>query len=176
MAKWTKKEEKELIKHWNDNTVVVVIAHLMGRSVGSITQKALMLRRKGLISGRQKKTGKRIKIPLQKELNPGSYLTKMTYPKYPPYKPTKKTQSQKAIESKMYDITKLLLSKNKAYGDSALAPIRIFSKSDGQEQLKVRIDDKLNRLIQGDSSIESDKDVILDLVGYLVLLLIALDE
>ncbi len=76
----------------------------------------------------------------------------------------------------MYEITKMLQSKNDSYGDSALSPIRVFSKSDGQEQLKVRIDDKLNRLIQGNDNIESDKDVIMDLVGYLVLLLIAMDS
>ncbi len=70
------------------------------------------------------------------------------------------------------EIELFLLTKNDQYGDSALAPIRIFSKSDKSEQLKVRIDDKLNRLMQGNASIEKDEDVIKDLIGYLVLLLI----
>lgn len=86
------------------------------------------------------------------------------------------TPSAKKICGIIDECEKLLLAKNKAYGDSALEPIRIFSKADGQEQLKVRIDDKLNRLIQGDNSIESDRDVIMDLVGYLVLLLVAMDD
>ena len=69
-------------------------------------------------------------------------------------------------------ICEMLLTKNEQYGDSALNPIRIFSKADTTEQLKVRIDDKLNRLVQGNDSIESDEDVVKDLIGYLVLLLI----
>ena len=68
------------------------------------------------------------------------------------------------------DIRDLLLAKNRAYGNSALKPIRIFSKADAREQLLVRIDDKLNRIKQGNDSLESDEDVITDLIGYLVLL------
>ena len=68
------------------------------------------------------------------------------------------------------DIRDLLLAKNRAYGNSALKPIRIFSKADARAQLLVRIDDKLNRIKQGNDSLESDEDVITDLIGYLVLL------
>ena len=68
------------------------------------------------------------------------------------------------------DIRDLLLAKNRAYGNSALKPIRIFSKADAREQLLVRIDDKLYRIKQGNDSLESDEDVITDLIGYLVLL------
>jgi hypothetical protein len=62
----------------------------------------------------------------------------------------------------------MLLEKNRKYGNSALDPIRIFSKSDAKEQIRVRIDDKLSRLrnVQGDET----EDVISDLIGYLVLL------
>jgi hypothetical protein len=42
------------------------------------------------------------------------------------------------------EIVSLLIEKNKAYGNSALEPVRIFSKSDTLEQLNVRIDDKSN--------------------------------
>ena len=70
------------------------------------------------------------------------------------------------------DIRDLLLAKNRAYGNSALKPIRIFSKADAREQLLVRIDDKLNRLMQGNDSIETDEDIVKDLIGYLTLLLI----
>ena len=51
-------------------------------------------------------------------------------------------------------------------------PTRIFAKGSAEDLIRVRIDDKLNRLLQGDNSIERDEDVILDLIGYLVLLLI----
>ena len=67
----------------------------------------------------------------------------------------------------------LLISKNEKYGDSALNPVRIFSDSDGIEQLKVRIDDKLSRISRGAGCLGSDEDVITDLIGYLVLLKIA---
>lgn len=39
----------------------------------------------------------------------------------------------------------MLLAKNAAYGNSALEPVRIFSKADPTEQIRVRIDDKLSR-------------------------------
>jgi hypothetical protein len=64
----------------------------------------------------------------------------------------------------------MLLEKNAAYGDSALRPIRLMSKADSVEALRVRIDDKLSRLARGSNAGE---DVVLDLLGYLVLLRIA---
>ena len=74
------------------------------------------------------------------------------------------------------EIKQLLLTKNEKYGDSALNPSRIFSKADVVEQLLVRIDDKLNRIQKGAGLLASDEDVIQDLIGYLVLLKIALEE
>lgn len=73
------------------------------------------------------------------------------------------------------DIKELLLSKNRQYGDSALNPVRIMSKSDPVEQLKVRIDDKLSRLARGDDSMESDDEILNDLIGYFILLKVARD-
>jgi hypothetical protein len=89
--------------------------------------------------------------------------------------PIRETTAMK-IENTMTELEAFLLLKNSQYGDSALEPIRIFSKSDKSEQIKVRIDDKLNRLMQGDASLESDEDVIKDLIGYLVLLLIQMRD
>lgn len=68
-------------------------------------------------------------------------------------------------------IADLLISKNKAYGDSALNPIRVFSKSDRIEQLNIRIDDKLSRIQRGTDF--EDEDTVRDLAGYLILRLIA---
>ena len=68
----------------------------------------------------------------------------------------------------------LLIEKNKKYGDSALTPSRIFSQSSPVEQLLVRIDDKLNRIQKGAGLLANDEDVLMDLMGYLVLLKIAL--
>jgi hypothetical protein len=64
-----------------------------------------------------------------------------------------------------------LLEKNKAYGNSALDPVRIFSKADAVEQIKVRIDDKLSRIKRGTEL--QGEDSLTDLRGYLVLLEVA---
>lgn len=69
------------------------------------------------------------------------------------------------------DISIMLQEKNAAYGDSALDPVRIFSKSNAIEQLLVRIDDKLSRFARG-TDYPGDNDID-DLIGYLVLLKIA---
>jgi len=80
------------------------------------------------------------------------------------------------IEVVCDSIKTLLLDKNKRYGDAALNPTRIFSKADSIEQLLVRIDDKLNRIQKGAGLLETDEDVVIDLIGYLVLLKIALSR
>jgi len=64
-----------------------------------------------------------------------------------------------------------LLAKNSQYGDSAFEPVGIFAKGSPAEMIRVRIDDKLSRLSCGSEAIESDVDVIVDLAGYLILLL-----
>lgn len=71
------------------------------------------------------------------------------------------------IAQELQDIGNMLLEKNAAYGNSALDPVRIFSKADPVEQIKVRLDDKLSRLSRGANAGE---DVIRDLIGYLILL------
>lgn len=86
------------------------------------------------------------------------------------------TQSQLEIAAVCDDIKELLLAKNAKYGDSALNPSRIFSKASSVEQILVRIDDKLNRIQKGAGLIGDDEDVINDLIGYLVLLKIALNK
>ena len=81
------------------------------------------------------------------------------------------TRTQEKISKVCDDVKEMLIEKNRKYGDSALNPIRIFAKSDTVEQLKVRIDDKLNRFknMQKDDT----EDVINDLIGYLILLKVA---
>lgn len=64
----------------------------------------------------------------------------------------------------------MLRAKNAAYGDSALNPVRIVSRASAEEQIRVRIDDKLSRLARGSAAGE---DVLHDLLGYLVILEIA---
>lgn len=64
-------------------------------------------------------------------------------------------------------IKEMLLEKNRKYGNSALEPKRIFSRASPLEQINVRIDDKLSRLMCAQS--DEDEDVDLDLIGYLIL-------
>ena len=79
------------------------------------------------------------------------------------------------IIDKCEELKKLLLTKNKSYGDSALSPGGVFSRLDPMECIKSRIDDKLNRIkfkgVHGDT-----EDSVIDLAGYLILLMIALDN
>jgi len=82
-----------------------------------------------------------------------------------------KPDTQAEIAKLCDEVKEMLLAKNKAYGDSALDPVRIFSKSSPIEQIHVRLDDKLSRLSRGSAAGE---DVINDLIGYLVLLKIAM--
>ena len=74
------------------------------------------------------------------------------------------------------DIKELLIHKNRKYGNSALQPNRIFSKCSASEQLLVRIDDKLNRIMKGAGLLATDEDVVNDLIGYLVLLKISMES
>lgn len=85
---------------------------------------------------------------------------------------TTKSQHQKLIAEVFDEMKTLVLQKNNQYGDSVLDPKRYFSSAPTDEQIKVRIDDKLNRLILGNDSLESDDDIIKDLIGYLTLLLV----
>jgi len=66
----------------------------------------------------------------------------------------------------------LLESKNKAYGNSALEPMNVFSKGSAVDSLCARIDDKLKR-IKNRGLNDDTEDTLYDLCGYLVLLIIA---
>tara|TARA_B100000886_G_scaffold294123_1_gene220481 strand:+ start:89 stop:451 length:363 start_codon:yes stop_codon:yes gene_type:complete len=82
-------------------------------------------------------------------------------------------KTQKEIVAVCDEIKNLLISKNQKYGNSALEPVRVFSRAEPTEQLCVRIDDKLSRISKGAGLLATDEDVINDLIGYLVLLKIA---
>lgn len=75
-----------------------------------------------------------------------------------------------AVDIILQDFGAMLKEKNKKYGNSALHPVRVFSKADAKEQIKVRMDDKISRLVRGTTS--EDEDVYLDLAGYIVLYMI----
>ena len=81
-------------------------------------------------------------------------------------------QTQIDIATACDEVKELLLEKNRKYGDSALNPVRIFSKSSTLEQIKVRMDDKLSRLRNAQD--DEDEDPTTDLIGYLILYKVAL--
>ena len=78
------------------------------------------------------------------------------------------SEVQEAIVQECDNISNMLLAKNRQYGDSAMNPLRIFSRANAEEQLRVRIDDKLSRIARGTG--ENEEDTLGDLIGYLVLL------
>ena len=79
-----------------------------------------------------------------------------------------------SIKKELEKIGDMLIEKNRKYGNSALEPIRVFSKVSSKEQILVRLDDKLSRL--KNQQIDEDEDVINDLIGYLFLLKLATNE
>lgn len=80
------------------------------------------------------------------------------------------TAFETTMRAVLSDIGDMLVAKNASYGNSALDPIRVFSKADAAEQIRVRIDDKLSRLMRGH---EISEDTVADLIGYLILLRMA---
>lgn len=78
------------------------------------------------------------------------------------------------VRAILSEIGDTIIAKNEQYGNSALEPVRIFSKASATEQIKVRMDDKISRLVRGNG--EGDEDAAFDLLGYIVLLKIAESE
>lgn len=75
------------------------------------------------------------------------------------------------VEAILVEIQGMLIEKNRKYGDSALAPLQCFSKASPTEAIRVRIDDKLKRMMNRQD--DDTEDIELDLIGYLILLRIA---
>lgn len=100
------------------------------------------------------------------EASDDAFYSNMIYRIKPGQKTIKYTGAD-AITEACEQIKDMLLEKSRKYGDSALNPVRVFSKADAGEQLKVRMDDKLSRI---QSAQDDDlEDAMLDLTGYLVL-------
>ena len=74
---------------------------------------------------------------------------------------------KKKTETILFAIKETLIAKNKKYGNSALDPLRIFSKHE-LTGIGQRLDDKLSRIKNSD---ELRKNDAFDLIGYLILLM-----
>ena len=93
---------------------------------------------------------------------------------FTPVEPTKTTTEltfADKVDNLAVKISQMLIDKNDKYGNSALEPVRTFSSASPVEQILVRIDDKLSRIKTAHA--HEDEDVLLDLIGYLYLLIIA---
>jgi hypothetical protein len=91
----------------------------------------------------------------------------------------KTSDVRRLIKEECRSIEKLLLTKNKDYGNSALEPLSVFSSLTPIEALKARIDDKIRRVqnitkmmakkpsskVHHESLSQSEAD----LIGYLIL-------
>lgn len=76
------------------------------------------------------------------------------------------------IKQKCKELQDLLLQKNAKYGNSALEPLNVFSKANAVAGIKMRIDDKLKRIMNA-GLVDATEDTLQDLAGYLILLMIA---
>ncbi len=76
--------------------------------------------------------------------------------------------TEELIHEVGHEVISLLLTKNKAYGDTANDPPQIFSKLSAKEGILARIDDKLSR-IKTVGLNDKTEDTLLDLIGYLIL-------
>ena len=83
----------------------------------------------------------------------------------------KLTETQEDIRQVAEALTDFLLEKNKRYGNSALAPIEVFTTHIDPEdrvftELLTRLDDKLSRI---KNAFGLRKNDVADLIGYLML-------
>jgi len=83
--------------------------------------------------------------------------------------------SEEQITEVTNQLQELLIQKNRAYGNSALEPLNIFSQQNAVDSLCARIDDKLSR-IKNKGLNDQTEDTLFDLAGYLILLIIAKNE
>ena len=83
--------------------------------------------------------------------------------------------SEFQIKEVTNQLQELLIQKNRAYGNSALEPLNIFSQQNAVDSLCARIDDKLSR-IKNKGLNDQTEDTLFDLAGYLILLIIAKNE
>jgi hypothetical protein len=70
----------------------------------------------------------------------------------------------------LQNLDAFLTEKNKKYGNSALEPLEVFTGKTSPLGIGVRIDDKLSRIVNGKKLLKND---VVDLVGYLILLLMS---
>ena len=77
--------------------------------------------------------------------------------------------SRQDVVNQWLEMSTFLKQKNDSYGSSILNPIRVFSTNiSTREQILVRMDDKVSRIVRGNSSVDSMYDTVKDFLGYVV--------
>ena len=83
--------------------------------------------------------------------------------------------TEQLIEEMCESMKNLLIKKNRDYGDSATNPSTVFPSRSPVDSLCARINDKLMR-IQNKGINDKTEDTVSDLIGYLILLKVALQK
>jgi len=91
------------------------------------------------------------------------------------YRIDEESDSEFQIKEVTNQLQELLIKKNRAYGNSALEPLNVFSEQNAVDSLCARLDDKLSR-IKNKGLNDKTEDTLFDLAGYLILLIIAKNE
>ena len=84
------------------------------------------------------------------------------------------TSSAARIRTKCAEMARFLIRKNESYGDSALHPVGIFGQGDAEALIRARLDDKLSRIRNAPDAF--GEDAIMDMCGYLILLMLARED
>lgn len=82
-----------------------------------------------------------------------------------------KKDTQDKIDKLFNNFKNFLKEKNKRYGDSVINPVKMFSKVEPENKACIRLDEKLQRIINNDTG-ELRKNDVCDTFGYLALLMI----
>lgn len=83
------------------------------------------------------------------------------------------TDTQNKIKNICDKISEVLIYKNKMYGNSILEPKQIFYKGGYVDNILMRLDDKIGRIANTSGGNPIRVNDIVDIIGYLILLLIA---
>ena len=78
--------------------------------------------------------------------------------------------TQRDLNTLFKNFSYFINEKNRRYGDAALKPIKIFSKVEPDNQVCIRIDDKLSRIMVSE---EFKKNDVADTFGYIALLMVS---
>ena len=74
---------------------------------------------------------------------------------------------EQLLDKELAEIKKVLLEKNRKYGNAALEPKKIFSQVEARERLNIRLDEKISRLLSMQD--DEDEDILFDITGIYIL-------